>query len=116
MLFKAKLKDMLLTAIQTTLLILIILYFVWTVFMHASTWIYFARYDRLFPPTDYEPPVSIIKPVFGLDQSAYDNYRSFCDQDYANDYEILFCLEDRSDPSIPVIQRTIEEHPGENIR
>lgn len=107
---------MILTALQIILLVLIGLYFAWTVFTHASTWYYFARYDRLYPPTGYEPPVSIIKPIYGLDQSALENFRSFCEQDYSNDYEILFCIEERADPSIPVIKRTINEFPGRNIR
>lgn len=108
---------MILMALQSILLIFIGIYFVWIVFSHASTWYYFARYDHWYPNLGgYEPPVSIIKPIYGLDQSGLENFRSFCEQDYSNDYELLFCVEDRADPAIPLIRRTIEEFPGRNIR
>jgi ceramide glucosyltransferase len=106
---------MILTALQTILLVLIGSYLVWMVFAHLSTWFYFARYDRIYPYHGYEHPASIVKPVYGLDQSALENFRSFCNQDYTVDFEIYYCLEDPKDPAIPVIKRTIEEFPGRDI-
>ena len=107
---------MMLTGLQTILLVLTGLYFVWTAIMHVSTWYYFARNDRRYPAATGEPAVSIIKPVYGLDHSALENFCSFCEQDYSNDYEIIFCVEERLDPAIPVIKRTMDEFPGRNIQ
>jgi len=106
----------LLTLLQGFLLVLVGLFFVWKVLTHLCTWYYLGRYNRDRPLTGYEPPVSIIKPVKGVDQSALNNFASFCEQDYAGEYEILFCLDDPGDTSVPIIRRTMAAYPEHNIR
>ncbi|MEJ2761258.1 MAG: bacteriohopanetetrol glucosamine biosynthesis glycosyltransferase HpnI [Gammaproteobacteria bacterium] len=60
------------------------------------------------------PPVTILKPVCGLDAELYDNLRSFCTQDYP-DFQVLFGLADAEDPALPVIRRLIGEFPERDI-
>jgi ceramide glucosyltransferase len=75
----------------------------------------FFRQERARVLPDYTPPVSILKPVRGVDFGSYENFSSFCRQDYP-DYEILFAVNDDADPAAPLVRQIIAEFPGRRIR
>jgi len=63
----------------------------------------------------YTPPVSVLKPVRGVDFASYENFKSFCLQNYP-EYEILFCVNDLDDAAVPLIRTLAEEFPQRSIR
>jgi ceramide glucosyltransferase len=104
-----------LTPLKYAILAIAAVPFIYYVLAIWSTLRYFfqARKD-LSPNIDFTPPVSCLKPIKGLDIEAYENYASFCRQDYP-DYEIVFCV-DGDDPAFPLVARLVREFPDRKIR
>ena len=75
----------------------------------------FFRREPAQNPRSYTPPVSLLKPVRGSDFATWENYASFCRQNYP-DYEILFAVNDPADPAVPQIHRLISEFPTHKIK
>ncbi len=59
---------------------------------------------------DHTPPVTIYKPLKGLDEELEENLRSFFGLDYPT-YQLLFCVADADDPAIGVVQKLLAEFP-----
>src|SRR6266404_6548433 len=76
--------------------------------------LHFFRRERARVLPNYSPSVSLLKPVRGVDFGSYENFVSFCVQEYP-DYEILFGVGDPADPAVPLIQRLIAPFPERRI-
>src|SRR5689334_14127016 len=60
-------------------------------------------------------PVSIIKPVRGLDFEARENFISHCEQVYP-DYEVLFGVASADDPAVPLILELQRRYGFERVQ
>jgi len=88
--------------------------FIYYLLVLYSSWRYFRqpaeKVDR-----SYAPPVSILKPIRGLDPDAYENLASFCRQDYP-EYEMIFCVDPDDDSVRPVLDKLQRDFPQREIR
>ncbi len=69
---------------------------------------------EVLPPVAL-PPVSILKPLKGLDPGMLESLRSHCLQDFP-DYEIVFGVSDAHDPAISLVQNLQREFPDRSIK
>jgi ceramide glucosyltransferase len=79
-----------------------------------SSWRFFRR-DEEQPAADFCPPVSILKPIRGLDPNARENLVSFCRLDYP-EYEIVFCIDAADEAVVSVIGDLKRSFPNRSIR
>ena len=61
------------------------------------------------------PPVSLVRPLCGIDNYAADTLRSTFALDYPR-CEILFCVASAKDPVVPLIEALMAEHAGTGAR
>jgi ceramide glucosyltransferase len=81
-----------------------------------SSWRYFrTAKSSPAPESAFTPPVSILKPMRGLDPGAYENITSFCRLDYPL-YEILLCIDPEDQAVMPMIEGLRREFPEQTIR
>jgi ceramide glucosyltransferase len=75
----------------------------------------FRRTNRTGQCAAFSPPVSILKPLKGIDDETYAALRSHCVQEYGS-YEIIFGVNDDGDSAVPLVQRLASEFPDADIR
>lgn len=107
---------MALTIVDVAVLVAFGCYLVWLAVIHGCTFYHFRRRNPYPPMPGYAPSVSIIKPTKGVDQGAFENFASFCEQHYAGAYELVFCVEDPSDPAVAVIRQVIAAYGERRVR
>lgn len=76
---------------------------------------FFSRKGRPPGGREFLPPVSILKPIYGLEDGTYANLASFCRQDYP-DFQILFGVRDGNDPVVETLRRIVRDFSDLDIR
>ena len=64
--------------------------------------------------TDSWPPVTILKPIYGLEKNLATNLRSACTQDYPS-YQVVLSAQRRDEPALPLMQEIAREFGPERV-
>jgi ceramide glucosyltransferase len=71
--------------------------------------------DEKVRPTQFVPPVSILKPLKGTDPDMYESFRSHCLQDYP-EHEIVFGVSDANDPAVETVRQLQRDFRASKIK
>ena len=63
---------------------------------------------------EFQPPVTVLKPVKGLEKNLKLNLRTIGLQNYPN-YQIVYSVQDPEDPALPIIQEIQEELGSDRV-
>jgi ceramide glucosyltransferase len=66
--------------------------------------------------TNYAPPVTLLKPLKGVDPRMYAGLASHCRQNYANSFELVFGVHRLDDPAVAEVARLQAEFPAVAIK
>jgi len=62
-------------------------------------------------PENQLPPISILKPLKGIDPEIWENFCSHCEQDYPQ-FQIIFGVSDPGDPAVEVVRKLQSKYPN----
>jgi len=90
--------------------ILLLITTTWVVMGPVVLWRVRRRGARAMQASADADPVSVLKPVAGIDDGLEANLRTFFAQDYPH-YEIVFGVQGEEDPALDLVRRLMREHP-----
>ncbi len=76
---------------------------------------FFSHPQSRQPESPFQPPLTVLKPICGLDEETYENFASLCLQDYP-EYQIVFGVQDPNDPCIAVVHQIAQDFPHRDIQ
>lgn len=86
------------------------------IFSHFFAAAHGLQKSRKVQGTQMPSGISVIKPVKGIDAGAYENFKSFCEQELEVPYQLIFSLQEEEDPALPLIRRLKAQYPHLDIQ
>jgi ceramide glucosyltransferase len=85
-------------------------------FLSVQGLVSFLRYrrERVEPTAPLDsalPPVSILKPLKGVDPEIWENFCSHCEQNYPG-FQLIFGVSDPADPAVEVVRKLQAKYPN----
>lgn len=84
------------------------IYTAWEFFQEKSPRNNYNKYN-------FYPPVSILKPICGLEWEIEASLSSFCQQNYHNQYQVIFSVQNSEDPCLEVLEKIKNDYPSVDI-
>ncbi|MDJ0895400.1 MAG: glycosyltransferase [Alphaproteobacteria bacterium] len=72
------------------------------------------RHRRFYPDPPDWPPVTILRPIYGLDKDLEASLRSACTQDYPV-YQVVASVQRMDDPALPILRHLADEFGEDRI-
>ena len=88
--------------------------FVYSLLSIVAAFRYLAVRPAAFASAEREP-ISVLKPLLGLDDGLESNLRTFFEQDYPT-FEILFAVREANDPAAVMVEKLRREYPNTRTR
>jgi ceramide glucosyltransferase len=80
----------------------------------VSAWLHLKGVSEA-PTKQPLPPITLLKPIKGLEECLESNLRSIFEQDYPSPVQIVFASTEASDPGIDVARRVADDHPDADV-
>jgi ceramide glucosyltransferase len=66
------------------------------------------------PAGDY-PPVTLLKPLHGMEPDLYANLAGFCAQAYPSPIQIIFGVDSPADPAVGIVRKLVADFPDRDL-
>ncbi|MDJ0896747.1 MAG: bacteriohopanetetrol glucosamine biosynthesis glycosyltransferase HpnI [Alphaproteobacteria bacterium] len=73
-----------------------------------------AQHPSRVPAEPFQPPVTVLKPVCGLESGLKQRLRTACLQDYP-DYQVVYSIQDPADPALPIVREIEAEFGSDRV-
>lgn len=80
------------------------------VFCLLCVWAVARFVKRASPASAFQPPVTVLKPIYGHDKGLEENLLSLCRQDYP-DFQIVMSVQRENDPALPLLRKLAADFP-----
>jgi ceramide glucosyltransferase len=102
------------TALQALLVLPVLIGSLFSLVSVPAALLWLRKGGRATAPA-YTPPVTVLKPLYGLDKNLHRNLRKICRQDYPQ-YEVVLSVQRLDDPAIPVMKAIAQEFGAERVQ